>query len=124
MMCHSSLNLNNVIVQVNQTSGNGKNNTQTAVIIALADMNIMVKYGGLQNYSILFHLRKKMGYTIVRSFPLEVAHIVLYLTVQYRIRKSAQKYPLDLVGRKIMNYFTNSFFDIGRSYMRDPVNVF
>src|ERR671931_1609561 len=39
--------LNNVIVQVNQTSGSGKNNTQTPVINALADMNIAVKYGGV-----------------------------------------------------------------------------
>jgi hypothetical protein len=37
--------LNNAIVQVNQTSG-GKNNNSTAVVNALADMNIMVKYGG------------------------------------------------------------------------------
>src|ERR671931_2846463 len=39
--------LNNVIVQVNQTSGSGKNNTQTPVINVLADMDILVKYGGV-----------------------------------------------------------------------------
>jgi hypothetical protein len=40
--------LNNAIVQVNQTSGgkNNNNNNSTAVINALADMNIVVKYGG------------------------------------------------------------------------------
>jgi hypothetical protein len=37
--------LNNVIVQVNQTSS-GKNSQQTPVINALASMNILVKYGG------------------------------------------------------------------------------
>jgi hypothetical protein len=39
--------LNNAIVQVNQTSGGkNNNNNSTAVINALADMNIVVKYGG------------------------------------------------------------------------------
>ena len=38
--------LNNAIVQVNQTSGGKNNNNSTAVINALADMNIVVKYGG------------------------------------------------------------------------------
>ena len=37
--------LNNVIVQVNQTSS--KNNSQTPVINALASMDILVKYGGV-----------------------------------------------------------------------------
>lgn len=36
--------LNNVIVQVNQTSGK---NSQTLVINALANLNILVKYGGV-----------------------------------------------------------------------------
>ena len=36
--------LNNAIVQVNQTNGK---NTQTPVINALANMNILAKYGGV-----------------------------------------------------------------------------
>lgn len=38
--------LNNAIVQVNQTSGGKNNNNSTAIVNALADMNIVVKYGG------------------------------------------------------------------------------
>jgi hypothetical protein len=38
--------LNNVIVQLNQTTS-GENNTQTPVVNAMASMDILVKYGGV-----------------------------------------------------------------------------
>jgi hypothetical protein len=55
--------LNNVIVQVIQTSGK---NGQIHVINALGNVDIVVKYGGLTKILDLFHLKKQNACVLAR----------------------------------------------------------
>jgi hypothetical protein len=88
--------LNNVIVQVNQTSG-GKNNTQTPVINALADMNIMVKYGGVTKPLDFIPSEETEGLYNGQMIPTRSGTYGLVLNGTIQEQKINAEIPLDLV---------------------------
>jgi hypothetical protein len=74
--------LNSVIVDVNQTSGK----TQTPIINALANMNILVKYGGVTD-----------GLYLGKMIPSRVGSYYVVLNGTIRGQKISSQLPLDLV---------------------------
>jgi hypothetical protein len=89
--------LNNVIVQVNQTSGSGKNNTQTPVINALADMNMMVKYGGVTKPLDFVPSEETEGLYNGQIIPTRSGTYGLVLNGTIQNQKINSEIPLDLV---------------------------
>lgn len=91
--------LNNVIVQVNQTSG-GKNNNVTAVINALADMNILVKYGGATKPLDFVPSEQTEGLYEGKMIPTRIGSYSLVMNGTIQGQKINTEIPLDLVEGK------------------------
>jgi hypothetical protein len=98
--------LNNVIVQVNQTSGK---NIQTPVINALASMDIVVKYGGVTKPLDFVPSEQTEGLYNGQMIPTRVGSysIVLNGTIQDQKIINAE-IPLDLVESKQKLNFPDS----------------
>ncbi|MGC2428067.1 MAG: hypothetical protein WA421_13605 [Nitrososphaeraceae archaeon] len=90
--------LNNAIVQVNQTSG-GKNNS-TAVINALADMNIVVKYGGTTKPLDFEPSEETEGLYNGKMIPTRIGSYNLAMNGTIQGQKINAEIPLDLVEGK------------------------
>jgi hypothetical protein len=90
--------LNNAIVQVNQTSG-GKNNS-TAVINALADMNIVVKYGGATKPLDFEPSEETEGLYNGKMIPTRIGSYNLVMNGTIQGQKINAEIPLDLVEGK------------------------
>jgi hypothetical protein len=88
--------LNNVIVQVNQTSS-GKNNAQTPVINALADMSISVKYGGATKPVDFLPSEETEGLYNGQIIPTRSGTYSLVLDGNIQNQKINAEIPLDLV---------------------------
>src|ERR687886_2320093 len=86
--------LNNVIVQVNQTSGK---NTQTPVINALANMDIVVKYGGVTKPLDFVPSEQAEGLYNGQMIPTRVGTYSLVLNGTIQNQKINSEIPLDLV---------------------------
>lgn len=92
--------LNNVIIQVNQTSG-GKNNNSTAVVNALADMNIVVKYGGATKPLDFVPSEVTEGLYNGRMIPTRIGSYSLVMNGTIQGQKfNNTEIPLDLVEGK------------------------
>src|SRR5918912_1948735 len=90
--------LNNVIVQVNQTSGK---NTQTPVINALANMDIVVKYGGVTKPLDFVPSEQAEGLYNGQMIPTRVGSYSLVLNGTIQDQKIINaEIPLDLVESK------------------------
>jgi hypothetical protein len=85
--------LNNVIVDVNQTSGK----TQTPIINALADMNILVKYGGVTKTLGFLPSPTTDGLYLGQMIPTRVGSYYLVLNGTVQGQKISSQLPLDLV---------------------------
>jgi hypothetical protein len=90
--------LNNAIVQVNQTS-DGKNNS-TAVINALADMNIVVKYGGATKPLDFEPSEETEGLYNGKMIPTRIGSYSLVMNGTIQGQKINAEIPLDLVEGK------------------------
>jgi hypothetical protein len=90
--------LNNAIVQVNQTS-DGKNNS-TAVINALADMNIVVKYGGTTKPLDFEPSEETEGLYNGKMIPTRIGSYSLVMNGTIQGQKINAEIPLDLVEGK------------------------
>src|SRR5919202_5350149 len=97
--------LNNVIVQVNQTSGK---NTQTPVINALADMNIVVKYGGVTKPLDFVPSQETEGLYNGQIIPTRSGTYGLVLDGTIQNQKINAEIPLDLVESKQKINFPDS----------------
>jgi hypothetical protein len=97
--------LNNVIVQVNQTSGK---NTQTPVINALADMNIVVKYGGVTKPLDFVPSEETEGLYNGQIIPTRSGTYGLVLDGTIQNQKINADIPLDLVESKQKINFPDS----------------
>jgi hypothetical protein len=86
--------LNNVIVQVNQTSGK---NTQTPVINALASMDIAVKYGGVTKPLDFVPSEETEGMYNGQMIPTRPGTYSLVLNGTIQNQKINAEVPLDLV---------------------------
>jgi hypothetical protein len=86
--------LNNVIVQVNQTGGK---NTQTPVINALASMDIVVKYGGVTKPLDFVPSEDTEGMYNGQMIPTRVGSYMLVLNGTIQEQKINAEVPLDLV---------------------------
>jgi hypothetical protein len=94
--------LNNAIVQVNQTSGGkNNNNNSTAVINALADMNIVMKYGGATKPLDFVPSEVTEGLYNGKMIPTRIGSYSLVMngTIQGQRINNAE-IPLDLVEGK------------------------
>jgi hypothetical protein len=92
--------LNNAIVQVNQTSS-GKNNNSTAVINALADMNIEVKYGGATKPLDFVPSEETEGLYNGKMIPTRIGSYSLVMNGTIQGQKITNtEIPLDLVEGK------------------------
>jgi hypothetical protein len=89
--------LNNAIVQVNQTNGK---NTQTPVINALANMNILAKYGGVTKPLDFVPSAQQDGLYEAQMIPTRVGSYSLALNGTIREQKISAEIPLDLVESK------------------------
>jgi hypothetical protein len=89
--------LNNAIVQVNQTSGK---NTQTPVINALANMNILAKYGGVTKPLDFVPSAQMDGLYDAQMIPTRVGSYSLAMNGTIRGQKISAEVPLDLVENK------------------------
>lgn len=89
--------LNNVIVQVNQTNGK---NTQTPVINALANMNILAKYGGVTKPLDFVPSAQTDGLYEAQMIPTRVGSYSLALNGTIREQKITAEIALDLVESK------------------------
>jgi hypothetical protein len=85
--------LNNAIVDVNQTSGK----TQTPIINALADMNILVKYGGVTKPLDFLPSPTTDGLYLGQLIPTRVGSYYLVLNGTIQGQKISSQIPLDLV---------------------------
>jgi hypothetical protein len=85
--------LNNAIVDVNQTSGK----TQTPIINALADMNILVKYGGATRPLDFLPSPTTDGLYLGQVIPTRVGSYYLVLNGTVQGQKISSQIPLDLV---------------------------
>ena len=85
--------LNNVIIDVNQTSGK----TQTPVINALANMNILVKYGGVTKSLDFLPSPTTDGLYNGQIIPTRVGSYYLLLNGTIQNQKISSQMPLDLV---------------------------
>jgi hypothetical protein len=90
--------LNNAIVQVNQTS-DGKINS-TAVINALADMNIVVKYGGATKPLDFEPSEETEGLYNGKMIPTRIGSYSLVMNGTIQGQKINAEIPLDLVEGK------------------------
>jgi hypothetical protein len=98
--------LNNVIVQVNQTSGK---NTQTPVINALANMDIVVKYGGVTKPLDFVPSEQAEGLYNGQMIPTRVGSYSLVLNGTIQDQKIINaEIPLDLVESKQKLNFPDS----------------
>jgi hypothetical protein len=86
--------LNNVIVQVNQTSGK---NTQTPIINALASMDIAVKYGGVTKPLDFVPSEETEGLYNGQMIPTRPGTYGLVLNGTIQNQKINAEIPLDLV---------------------------
>jgi hypothetical protein len=89
--------LNNAIIQVNQTSG--KSN-QTPVINALANMNILVKYGGVTKTLDFVPSAETNGLYNGQMIPTRVGSYSLVMNGTIQNKKISVEIPLDLVESK------------------------
>ena len=85
--------LNNVIIDVNQTTGK----TQTPVINALANMNILVKYGGVTKSLDFLPSPTTDGLYNGQIIPTRVGSYYLLLNGTIQDQKISSQLPLDLV---------------------------
>jgi hypothetical protein len=85
--------INNVIVDVNQTSGK----TQTPIINALSDMNILVKYGGVTKTLDFLPSPTTDGLYLGKMIPTRVGSYYLVLNGTVQGQKISSQIPLDLV---------------------------
>ena len=85
--------INNVIVDVNQTSGK----TQTPIINALSDMNILVKYGGVTKTLDFLPSPTTDGLYLGKMIPTRVGSYYLVLNGTVQGQKISSQLPLDLV---------------------------
>jgi hypothetical protein len=85
--------LNNVIVDVNQTSGK----TQTPIINALANMNILVKYGGVTKSLDFLPSPTIDGMYLGKMIPSRVGSYYVVLNGTIQGQKISSQLPLDLV---------------------------
>jgi len=85
--------LNNVIIDVNQTSGK----TQTPVINALANMNVLVKYGGVTKSLDFLPSPTTDGLYNGQLIPTRVGSYYLLLNGTIQDQKISSQLPLDLV---------------------------
>jgi len=97
--------LNNVIVQVNQTSGK---NTQTPVINALGSMDIAVKYGGVTKPLDFVPSEETEGMYNGQMIPTRVGSYMLVLNGTIQEQKINAEVPLDLVESKQKLNFPDS----------------
>lgn len=106
--------LNNVIIQVNQTSG-GKNNNSTAVVNALAGMNIMVKYGGATKPLDFVPSEVTEGLYNGRMIPTRIGSYSLVMNGTIQGQKfNNTEIPLDLVeGKEKISFPDTSSSAIG-----------
>src|ERR687884_775554 len=86
--------LNNVIVQANQTSGK---NTQTPIINALASMDIAVKYGGVTKPLDFVPSEETEGMYNGQMIPTRPGTYSLVLNGTIQNQKINAEIPLDLV---------------------------
>jgi hypothetical protein len=86
--------LNNVIVQVNQT---GEKNSQTPVINALGNMDIAVKYGGLTKPLDFVPSEETEGMYNGQMIPTRIGSYSLVLNGTIQEQKISAEIPLDLV---------------------------
>jgi hypothetical protein len=89
--------LNNAIIQVNQTSG--KSN-QTPVINALANMNILVKYGGVTKTLDFVPSTETNGLYNGQMIPTRVGSYSLVMNGTIQNQKISAEIPLDVVQSK------------------------
>jgi hypothetical protein len=100
--------LNNVIVQVNQTSS-GKNSQQTPVINALASMDISVKYGGVRKPLDFVPSEQAEGLYNGQMIPTRVGSYSIVLNGTIHDQKIINaEIPLDLVESKQKLNFPDS----------------
>ena len=85
--------LNSVIVDVNQTSGK----TQTPIINALANMNILVKYGGVTKSLDFLPSPTTDGLYLGKIIPSRVGSYYVVLNGTIQGQKISSQLPLDLV---------------------------
>jgi len=85
--------LNSVIVDVNQTSGK----TQTPIINALANMNILVKYGGVTKSLDFLPSPTVDGLYLGKMIPSRVGSYYIVLNGTIQGQKISSQVPLDLV---------------------------
>ena len=85
--------LNSVIVDVNQTSGK----TQTPIINALANMNILVKYGGVTKSLDFLPSPATDGLYLGKMIPSRVGSYYVVLNGTIQGQKISSQLPLDLV---------------------------
>lgn len=96
--------LNNAIVDVNQTSGK----TQTPIINALADMNILVKYGGVTKPLDFLPSPTTDGLYLGQLIPTRVGSYYLVLNGTIQGQKISSQIPLDLVDSSQKIAFPNT----------------
>lgn len=97
--------LNNIIVQVNQTGGK---NTQTPVINALGSMDIAVKYGGVTKPLDFVPSEQTEGLYNGQMIPTRVGSYSLVLNGTVQEQKISAEIPLDLVESKQKLNFPDS----------------
>jgi hypothetical protein len=97
--------LNNVIVQVNQTSST---NSQTPVINALASIDIMVKYGGVTKPLDFVPSEQTEGLYNGQMIPTRVGSYSIVLNGTIQDQKISAEIPLDLVESKQKLNFPDS----------------
>jgi hypothetical protein len=85
--------LNSVIFDVNQTSGK----TQTPIINALANMNILVKYGGVTKSLDFLPSPATDGLYLGKMIPSRVGSYYVVLNGTIQGQKISSQLPLDLV---------------------------
>ncbi|MDP9287559.1 MAG: hypothetical protein M3P08_05105 [Thermoproteota archaeon] len=85
--------LNSVIFDVNQTSGK----TQTPIINALANMNILVKYGGITKSLDFLPSPTTDGLYLGKMIPSRVGSYYVVLNGTIQGQKISSQLPLDLV---------------------------
>ena len=97
--------LNNVIIQVNQTSGN---NGQTPVINALASIDMMAKYGGVTKPLDFVPSEQTEGLYNGQMIPTRVGSYSIVLNGTIQDQKISTEIPLDLVESKQKLNFPDS----------------
>lgn len=101
--------LNSVIVGVNQTSGK----TQTPIINALANMNIIVKYGGVTKPLDFLPSPTIDGLYLGKMIPTRVGSYYVVLNGTIQGQKISSQLPLDLVENSQKLAFPDSVTSTG-----------